>query len=660
MAELVLIAMLLSVLIFAVPQKLKWPLAMLITSVVAGAFFVVGLKVLITGVGLSFDALSLPLIMGGEVKIDMLSAFFIVMVSLAVFSMVLYSRGYVRKYLSVKPPLQITIHYFSMMQLFFSILLILMLRDWLGFLFSWELMTISSFLLVMFFGEKRSTRKASMNYLLMMHIGLAALLSGFIMLHNAGLPATLDSLAAYFANNNSMPLFLVFLLGFGLKAGIFLLHVWLPEADPAAPAHISGFMSGAMTKMGVYGLLRVVSAIPDGSMEIGLILFIAGIATGIWGVVLAVLQGDIRRQLAYSTMENIGIIVAAIGFGLIAKSQGFNTVALMAFGGAILHVAGHCFGKMILFMGAGNIYTAAGTNKIDSLGGLNRKMPLTSVLFFTGMLSLCALPPLAGFISEFVILLGMLKGIGGTGMMSIVSICGLLFMALTGGMVIIVFTKLYGVAFLGRPRSKKAERASEVGIGRLSAISVMLAAILLIGIFPVKFFEVAVSVADSVFGSHSAFAVSSLFSRGIHTLTYAVLFLVFFVVVLWGLRKYVMSNRIQAKSPVWMCGFPAVTPKMQYTGESYSEGLSRVSDRFIKNTGEAEYLATDEIFPAPHKFDVGHADKMGDLFAEWWVRILRMVNARFTRISSGKVNHYIFFALLYLLLIFFLTVFNII
>lgn len=661
MTEVVLVAMLLSVAVFTVPRKMKWALTMFITTAVSAAFFAVSIKVLIDGQALSSEALGLPIVTNGTATIDMLSAFFIAVVSIAAVSMVLYSRGYLKKYNETKPPVQITLHYFSMMQLFFSILFLLMLRDGFGFLFSWELMTISSFLLVMFFGEKPGTRKAALNYLFMMHIGFVALVAGFVMLRTAGLESNLDSLTAYFATNDMWPVFLAFLLGFGMKAGLFPLHIWLPEADPAAPGHVAGFMSGVMTKMGVYGLLRVVSALPgNGSMDAGLVLFIAGIVTSVWGVVLAVMQSDIRRKLAYSTMENVGIIITGIGFGLVARASGANVIALIAFGGAILHVAVHCFGKMILFMGAGNIYTSAGTNKIDMLGGLNRKMPVTSILFLVGILSLCALPPLAGFTSEFMLLLGMFKGVGGSATVSIVSVCGILFLALVGGMVVMAFTKLYGVVFLGRGRSEKAKLATEAGADRLSAMALPLAMILLIGVLPVWFFDMAVGLAGSALGSHSAFTVSSLLSKDVLTLAYALLFMVAMIVILWVIRKYTVKSRSVSESPTWMCGFPAVTPKMQYTGESFADGLGRISGRFMKNTGVAERPETDEIFPAPHRFNIGHGDKMGELFSVWWVGILRMVNTRFTRIRSGKVNHYVFFALLYLLLILVLTIFKII
>lgn len=661
MTELILVAMLLSVAVFAVPRKMKWALTMFITTAVAAAVFTVSLSVLTTGQTLSFLPVVLPVTVGDGAVLDMLSAFFALMVSVAAVSMVLYSRGYLRKFTDAKPPVQITLHYFCMMQLFFAVLLLLVLRDGFGFMFSWELMTISSFLLVLFFGEKRTARKAALNYLFMMHIGFVALVAGFVMLRSAGLPFTLDSLSRYFADNDMWPLLAVFLLGFGMKAGIFPLHIWLPEADPAAPGHVSGFMSGVMTKMGVYGLLRVVSAIPgEGAADAGLVLFIAGVVTSLWGVILAVMQGDIRRQLAYSTMENVGIIITAVGFGLVARAAGANVVSLIAFGGAVLHVAAHCFGKMMLFMGAGNIYTATGTNKADLLGGLNRRMPATSIIFLAGTLSICSLPPTAGFVSEFMLLTGMFKGVGGSAAMSIVSVCGILFSALVGGMVVMAFTKLYGVVFLGRARSPLGELATEAGSGRLAAMALPLAGVLLMGVLPVWFFDLAVRVAADAFGSHSAPTVSSLMSKEVLTMAFALLFMAAFTLALWVIRKYTLKSRTVAVSPTWMCGFTAVTPKMQYTGESFADGLGRISGRFVRNTGVAERPETDEIFPAPHRFNVGHGDKMGELLASWWVDILRLVNTRFTRIRSGKVNHYVFFALIYLLVIFLLTIFGMI
>ena len=460
--ESVIALMLLSLAVFAVPVRWKWQVA----------FCVVGLGVLsalyedvgvFSGGGRIYPE-GINIVFGPQYGVtDPLSSFFLIILSLSAVAVLIYAKGYIKPYLGRKSPAQISLHYCGLGILYLSMLLVVTLRDGFSFLFAWEVMTLSSFVLMLFDAARREVRRAALSYLILMHVGFLFLLAGFVTLYASGLPASFDALALYGEQGgNIIPLFIVFLIGFGMKAGIFPLHVWLPEAHPAAPAHISAFMSGVMIKTGVYGVMRVVSCFDSHLFAIGLIVLCIGAVTGLWGVILAALQNDVKKLLAYSSIENIGIIFIALGTALLGKAEGSDPIFYAGMAGALLHTLNHSFFKSLLFMGAGNIYTATHTTSLDDLGGLGKRMPVTAILFLVGTLAICALPPLSGFVSEFLIYMGLLDGIAANGPVTVIALSGLIFLALIGGLAVLAFTKLYGVVFSGLPRSEVAERAREV------------------------------------------------------------------------------------------------------------------------------------------------------------------------------------------------------
>ena len=275
----------LAVLVFLIPRSGKWFWTLGIITLGA---IISGVEAL--GV-LTNDALSVyrgvsNVLFGDQYEVvDALSALFLLILSLAAFSVTFYARGYVEPHAHQKPQVQVSLHYFCLMVMYFSMMMVVTARDGFLFLFAWELMTLASFLLVLFNGDKPKVRRAALNYLILMHVGFMFLLAGFVTLAVNGLPVSFDSLTLYFAQHNALPLFLVFLIGFGMKAGIFPLHIWLPEAHPAAPAHVSALMSGVMVKMGVYGIMRVSSYIQTDLYLVGLIVLIVGMVTGLWGVI---------------------------------------------------------------------------------------------------------------------------------------------------------------------------------------------------------------------------------------------------------------------------------------------------------------------------------------------------------------------------------------
>ena len=648
----------LAVLVFLIPRSGKWFWTLGIITLGA---IISGVEAL--GV-LTNDALSVyrgvsNVLFGDQYEVvDALSALFLLILSLAAFSVTFYARGYVEPHAHQKPQVQVSLHYFCLMVMYFSMMMVVTARDGFLFLFAWELMTLASFLLVLFNGDKPKVRRAALNYLILMHVGFMFLLAGFVTLAVNGLPVSFDSLTLYFAQHNALPLFLVFLIGFGMKAGIFPLHIWLPEAHPAAPAHVSALMSGVMVKMGVYGIMRVSSYIQTDLYLVGLIVLIVGMVTGLWGVILATLQNDIKKILAYSSIENVGIILLALGVALLGKAHHDLFLAVMAYSGAVLHIVNHSFFKSLLYMGAGNVAVATHSTAVDELGGLDRRMPLTSLLFLLGSLAICAFPPLNGFISEFLIYGSLLEGISTNGPLCVEALFGLLFLAFIGGLVVMAFVKLYGVAFQGQPRSVAAQEAREVSPWMLVAMALPLAGMLLVGLFPTLFLPGVFEASAQMLGISGGLEIYSVFTETFRQLTVALWVLCGVTLLLWGTRRWALRHRHEGGSPTWVCGFTAPTPKLQYTGESFSESLERISERVMKKSGHEVDLASGEIFPVDHRFEVTRKDKIDQFFARWWLVVLRRINAGTALLRTGKVNHYVLFAMLFLLLVFLMSLFN--
>ena len=647
-------------LIFAAPLKAKvWAT---LAVVAAGALWAsaTAVGVLAGGHTVRLWATDVFLFGSDAGSMDPLSALFALIVSVGAVAAVLYSRGYLAHYLGRKSPTHISLHYTALATMFYAMLGVVTSEGGFSFLFFWELMTVASFLLILFDAERREVRRAALAYVIMMHVGFALLLIGFVRLDSVCGSADFALLGEYFRTQPALPLFVVFLAGFGMKAGMFPMHVWLPEAHPAAPSHVSALMSGVMIKTGVYGILRVTAQIADlpTLRTAGLILLVAGIVTGLWGVILAAAQNDVKRLLAYSSIENIGIVLIGLGIAALGKSSGNQLAAICGLSGALLHTLNHSLFKSLLFFGAGNILSQTHTTSLDALGGLGRHMPVTGLLFLAGTTAICALLPLNGFVSELLIYLGMLDGIA-SGSDVLASAAGLAALALIGGVVILAFTKLYGTVFLGAPRTHEVAEASEVDNFRIAAMALPLAGILFIGLFP----QTAVSAvprAAGFFIPPPADAADYLLSPTLAAVSRTAWLLILVVGLLAWLRSRALRTRKVTDGATWGCGFTSPNVRMQYSGESYSEGLQSIATSLTQNSGEGGAVGKGEIFPAAHNFDIRHKDRFDKLFAAWWVELLRVINKRAMRLRTGKINHYVLFALAFLVLIFLLSIFNLI
>lgn len=646
--------------LFIAPLRSKVWVAFTAVTAAAAAVAAPSISVLAGAPAKTLARIEGPLFGCEQMAVDSLSALFLLIIAVSGMATVLYSRGYLQGYLAEKSSAHISLHYVSLTILVLSMMMVVMSSGGFSFLLSWELMTIASFLLILFDAQRAEVLRAALAYLIMMHIGFVFLVAGFVDIYAACGSARFADLPACFAAGRAIPLFLLFLAGFGMKAGLFPMHVWLPEAHPAAPSHVSAVMSGVMIKTGVYGVIRVAWEITDPAQihTAGVIVLGAGIVTGLWGVLLAAVQNDVKRLLAYSSIENIGVIFIGLGISLLGRAAGNPAIAAPALCGALLHTANHSMFKSLLFFGAGNIYSKMHTTLLDRFGGVAKSMPVTAILFLVGTLAICALPPLNGFTSEFLIYFGMLDSVS-DGSDTLCAAGGLMALALIGGIAMLAFTKLYGTVFLGSPRHHHVAEATEVDNCRIAAMAIPVAGIVAVGLLPQYALRMVSGIAEEFIPS-AAQAVENDMAPALGRVSLAGWLLVLVIALIYTVKSRAQRNRTVAEGPTWGCGFTSPNIRMQYTGESFAEGLESIATSLTQNTVEGRAVGKSEIFPSAHNYNVRHKDRIDRLFAAWWMELLRLINKRIMRLRTGKINHYILFALLFLVAVFILSILNLI
>ena len=650
-----LVAIVVIAAIFLTPLRQKVWVATGIIATLAIAATTLAIKALVEG-SVHLASFSTALFGEESFAVDKLSALFLIIISIASIAVVLYSRGYLEGYLKRYAEAHISMHYTALVILVASMMFVVMSSGGFSFLFAWELMTIASFILIPFEAERQETRRAALNYLVMMHIGFIFLVIGFVLVANVTGSANFTAIVEYFKIAKPLPLFIIMFIGFGMKAGLFPMHIWLPEAHPAAPSHVSAIMSGVMIKTGVYGIMRLMQAIDhniDLLYSIGLIVLLSGIVTGLWGVILAAMQNDIKRLLAYSSIENIGVILIGLGIAAVGHAAGSNLIGMCGMCGALLHTVNHSLFKTMLFLSAGNIYSKLHTTAMNQMGGLAKHMPITAILMLFATMAICALPPLNGFVSELLIYIGMFNGVS-DGHEVLYSIGGIIALSLIGGIVVLAFTKLYGVVFLGTPRSHHVAESTEVDNLRIGAMAIPAAIILIIGLFPQYAIRPIAIVAEAITGADKSIAVDH-FAPTLSALSAAGWLLIAAILLLFALKHKLQSNRKIEQGPTWGCGFTATNTRMQYTGESFSEGLESIGRPLMKDTIDGRAVDKSEIFPLAHKYRIRHNDKVDSLLGQLWVKLMHGINEYVMRLRTGRVNNYITFALAFFVLVLILS-----
>lgn len=596
-----------------------------------------------------------------RLTIDALSAYFILVLNFTVLTGIIYARGYLKPYMESKGKNALRLHYFSYLWLHAALLQVTMMQDGLAFLLVWELMSLSSFMLVIFNGEDKGVMKIGINYLVQMHIGFLLILIGFFILNQSVGEMSFAALATYFQSHNNFWLFLVFFLGFGIKAGFIPLHSWLPHAHPAAPSHVSAVMSGVMIKMGIYGILRVLTHVQSEFLEISVFLIVISLISGLMGVILAIFQHDLKKLLAYHSIENIGIIGVGIGFGLFGMVVNNPTLVMLGFGGGLLHVLNHSLFKSSLFYSAGSVYLATGTRDVNKLGGLIKGMPITGILFFTSALAICGLPPFNGFISEFLIYNGAFGNLShagyGNSLASVVVIVGLV---LIGGLAVFCFTKVFGVVFLGSPRSEYKKIIVEPGIATWMPGAIILTFILAIGFFPSFFVVGIMQVLRSfpyieIIPSDLAHLTSTIGSIGQANLIFASIALALVLLKKWQQTKVEVAH-----GPTWGCGYTGGNYKHQYTSTSYSDNLREEVGPLIAYQKQYQSFGEEEIFPEPRVFKTKVNDKIEKHLLMMPVNTFIKALPKAGLAQTGRINDYLLYPILFIVILGLLTYFNVI
>jgi hydrogenase-4 component B len=642
----------LSFLILVIPGKFRYPYALLLTLFVAGFTSVPAVRQLINvSASGSYTAWSLSGV-AGELRftLDPLSAFFLLVTNLTMLTGMLYSRGYLRQYESSRNPAKFGLHYFCYIWLHLSMLAVLLLRSGIPFLIAWELMAVSSFMLILFEAEKRTTLKTAVNYLVQMHIGFVFLLIAFLITGAKTGDISFDALPAYFASNPNTGLFLLFFVGFGFKAGIMPLHTWLPEAHPAAPSHVSGVMSGVMIKMGIYGIVRVLACMQSELVITGWIIFAVSAISGLLGVMMAISQHDLKKLLAYHSIENIGIIGMGIGLGAIGLGLHNPVLVLLGFAGGLLHVLNHSLFKSLLFYSTGSVYLKYHTRTIDDLGGVIHRMPKTAFIFLAGAVAICGLPPLNGFISELLIYIGLFRGISaGNPYESIFFLAGVISLVLIGGLAVFCFTKAFGIVFLGVPR-KELHEVTETGFGMLFPQYLITAMMLLIGLAPMIFIGPVSTVVASAFHLPQNPALISL--AGIfQKVTFVSLLLIVLITLLLWLRIRMIRNRDVQYGPTWGCGSLNMNERQQYTGTSYADSFLDLAEPLLQPEKEYLQIPETELFPQERSFKI-HPEDIFRNGVNTFTGVTMTVLKKLARLQTGNIRHYILYAFVFILIIF--------
>jgi len=510
------------------------------------------------------------------IELDPLSAWFLLPTLLLSALCAIYGVGYLRSWQG-RRSLGPVWFFYGLLVL--GMVLVLLARNAVLFLFAWELMAVASFFLVTFEHERESVREAGWIYFVATHLGTAFLLAFFLLLARETGSMDFDVWAAQGIHTQGLAsvLFLLAVIGFGTKAGFMPLHVWLPEAHPAAPSHVSALMSGVMIKTGIYGLIRAFTFLGMPPLWWGWVLIGIGLTSGVLGVLFALAQHDLKRLLAYHSVENIGIIALGLGVGLLGVSSGSTVLIVLGYGGALLHVLNHALFKGLLFLGAGAVLHGTKTLEIDHLGGLLKRMPWTAVTFLVGAVAISGLPPLNGFVSEFLIFLGAFKGgISTVGEIAVPLLALIAGLALIGGLAVACFTKAFGIVFLGEPRSEHVAQAHEVGWTMRLPMLALAAGCVLIGLLAPTVVGSLKAVLEEVTGLRPE-VVSLNLAATKTSLTFVVIGSLTFLLVtvaLVLLRRSLLAGRRVEQSVTWGCGYPQPTPRMQYTASSFAQPLT--------------------------------------------------------------------------------------
>ena len=591
-----------------------------------------------------------------HLRLDALSGFFLFLLGATAAGISIYSAGYFRPSEGTAPGLQCLLYHLFLASMAF----VMLADDGYAFMVAWETMALSSFFLVTSEHRHAEIRRAGYLYLLVAHIGAVGILLSFGVMAGSAGDYTFDAMRV-FPTLGIWPTiaFLLALFGFGAKAGLLPLHIWLPEAHPAAPSPVSAMMSGVMLKTAIYGLLRVAFDLLHAQLWWwGVLLLIVGLATALFGVIFAAVQTDMKRLLAYSSIENIGLIVVGFGLTLIFKSFVLPTLAALALTATLYHCLNHAFFKSLLFLCTGSVLHATGERNLGKLGGLIHRMPWVAWLALVGVLAAAGLPPLNGFVSEWLLLQSFLFTSGlphGYLNMLLPVVAGAI--ALIAALAGFAMVKFFGIVFLGQPREEKLAQAHDAGsLERIGLLWLALGCILL-GLLP----NVVIALLDPVTrllvggsllaaGRHGWWLLAPI-SEGRASYSPAIFLgsiALFVPLVFWLVRRR-FHGRLQ-RVPPWDCGFPLQTSRMQDTAEGFGQPIRRIFSAFLRRSSE---------HPSPFDTQPRYSSRVEDPFWYWlYLPIARLVEHGTRLIAflqQGRIAIYLLYSFVTLLILLVVT-----
>ena len=586
----------------------------------------------------------------GEVRVgvDPLSAWFLIPIYLIPACSALYARSYWPAERHPRTIRKITF-FFGLMTAAMSA--VVLARDGISFLFAWEFMALAAYFLITTEDEKREVNQAGTLYMITTHIGTLGLFVLFPVLNvltgswNLPPSGSLDG-----SSPMAAALFLAALFAFGMKAGIMPLHIWLPAAHANAPSHVSAVMSGVILKIGIYGLLRTLSFFHSVPLWWGGLVLLLGMISGLLGVIFALGQHDLKRLLAYHSIENIGIIVMGIGISLIGQATGSASMMMLGMGGALLHVLNHAVFKALLFLGAGSVIHAVGTREIDLMGGVARRQPYTALLFGVGAVAICGLPPLNGFVSELLVYMGLFHGIQGEGPGAAVTALAAPALAMIGGLAVACFVKVYGIVFLGAPRHEDHSAGHEAGLQMLLPMALLAVVCAVIGLAPRLVSDALQRAGQAALPPQSVGALqplTTLVPFSIISVVGMILLLLLVLLAVWYKKR--LASSLVTETATWGCGYQRPTVRMQYSASSFAQMLNGLF-AFVLRPHTRRPTVT-ELFPPRSSFESHVPEAVLDLI---YIPALERLYSRFLpirKMQNGVLQQYVLYILITLVVL---------
>ncbi len=594
-----------------------------------------------------------------HLRLDALSGFFLTVIGLLSFFVSIYSLGYVKVYLGHRPVTSLIIFYCLFLAGMFMVVLA---DDAFCFLVSWEIMAMASYFLVIFENERVENRRAAFLYLVIAHVGAIAILLSFGVMASFATRSgsfigyTFDAMRqAQIPIEWATTAFFLSFVGFAAKAGVVPLHVWLPEAHPAAPSNVSALMSGAMLKTAIYGIVRLtfdlIHAFP---WWWGAIVLIFGLISAVLGVLYALMQHDLKRLLAYHSVENIGIILIGIGLAMIFTSFKLPLLAALGLIAALYHTMNHAIFKGLLFMGAGAVFHATGERNMEEMGGLIHCMPWTATLFLVGCISISALPPFNGFVSEWLTFQAFLLSPAlPNQLIRLLIPMGAALLALTGALAAACFVKAFGVTFLGHWRGPHILHAHEVDWPM--RIGMILAALTCfgLGVLPTLFIDWMDVIAAQLVGTTIATSASAYGWMWLTPVSYerasysgSIVFFGILIVIFAAYALLHVRPSAIHRVPIWDCGFEKINQRMQYNATSFSMPIRRIFGYLfrIKESVELAPQTGHKAFPKKIQYHLIIRDRFWGWLYRPIVEISFWVSRQAGKLQQGRVQAYLIYS----------------